>query len=72
MLLTPFHSYFPFALAFSPSLPRVGHQHTDEFKLFNDETYLIAENAAISPIYDNNPTFRITLFNRQNLELLDW
>eukprot|EP00808_Paulinella_micropora_P030561 g46596.t1 len=50
------------------------HQHKDYFNLFNkqENRTLILLNAAISPIYDNNPAFRAMFFDPITLEFVDY
>eukprot|EP00457_Paulinella_chromatophora_P003784 gb/GEZN01003792.1/.p1 GENE.gb/GEZN01003792.1/~~gb/GEZN01003792.1/.p1 ORF type:complete len:598 (-),score=63.91 gb/GEZN01003792.1/:237-2030(-) len=50
----------------------MGHEHTDEFRLFNSQTLLVLQNAAVSPVYDDNPTFRIFAYDQSNLKIINW
>lgn len=53
-----------------------GHMHMDDFRVVTDKTgkpfFQMHMVPAISPVYNNNPSFEIALYNKSNGNLLDY
>lgn len=52
-----------------------GHVHSDEFRVVDHSVYNLSVpilmSGAITPIYDNNPSFKVFRYDRETKELLD-